>query len=207
MSEELAVAQLPVDSLQSAMLPRSTGIDDDYAWLLGNSLHLLPPVLVQRSTMKLIDGSHRVRAHVLRDRTHIAGLLVNADDTQALRHAVEANRRHGRPLSLADRRCAARRMIALNPDWSDRYLATACGLSGKTVAAIRRTCGVAQPPFRVGMDGRVRPIDRDAGRRVARSVLENAPDAPLRAVAAKAGISPTTVHAVRERMRGSSASG
>ncbi|MCB5166117.1 hypothetical protein LG634_14895 [Streptomyces bambusae] len=96
----------------------------------------------------------------------------------------------------------AERLLALHPLWSDRSVATAAGLSGRKTAEIRRR--LAGPPApdakRLGRDGRARPVDPARGRERAAALLRENPGASLRHIARQAGVSPTTVAAVRDRL-------
>ena len=116
---------------------------------------------------------------------------------------MTTNIKHGLPLTLADRRAAAARIIRLRPDASDRWVAETAGLANKTVAAIRRAAGdsVPRPIRRVGRDGRVRPLNATEGRRLASEILAANPDTPLHQVARGAGISVGTVRDVKEKIR------
>ncbi|WOX07938.1 helix-turn-helix domain-containing protein [Streptomyces sp. N50] len=108
---------------------------------------------------------------------------------------------HGLPLSQADRRAAAARIISSHPQMSDRAIARASGLGAKTVAAIRRrSSDVVLLHARVGRDGKVRPLNSEAGRRRAAELIVERPGASLREVARLAGISPATVSDVRKRL-------
>jgi hypothetical protein len=106
----------------------------------------------------------------------------------------------GMPLSQADRRVAAKRIVASHPQLSDRAIGQSTGLAAKTVAAIRRSAGTEQPSARVGRDGRVRPLDGAAGRRAAAAALTASPGASLRDVARCAGVLPATARDVRRRL-------
>ncbi|WP_437091048.1 ParB/RepB/Spo0J family partition protein [Streptomyces sp. enrichment culture] len=194
--------RVPISSLLPADSPRLAGEDPEHVELLA-AVRDLPPILVQRSTMRVIDGMHRVRAMRLRGEETIAVTFFEGDDSEAFLRAVDANIKHGLPLSLADREAAAGRILAHSPHWSDRTVAAATGLSPTTVGAIRRRSGVpaAQEGSRVGRDGRVRPVDGAAGRRRASEVIAMKPDAPLRAIAREAGVSVGTARDVRERLR------
>jgi ParB-like chromosome segregation protein Spo0J len=157
-----------------------------------------PPILVHRSTGRIIDGMHRVRAARLRGEDTIAARFFDGGDDLAFVLAVEANVRHGLPLSLADRRAAASRVIATQRSWSDRAVATVIGLSPHTVAKIRGQ--EPAPAARLGRDGRLRPVDSAAGRRIATEVIRRNPQASLREVARVAGVSPATVLNIRQRL-------
>jgi hypothetical protein len=174
--------------------------------MLAESGAKLPPVIVHRDTMRVIDGMHRLGAAMLRGDELIEVRFFEGSAQEAFVLAVKANIAHGRPLSLADRTTAAERIIQDNPTWSDRSIAAAVGLGARTVGTIRRRCVAASdnqdaPKVRVGRDGRVRPIDNTEGRAKAAEFIKNQPDASLREIAKSAGVSPTTARDVRNRMQ------
>jgi hypothetical protein len=105
------------------------------------------------------------------------------------------------PLSAPDRKRAALNIIAMHPDWSDRSVAAATGLSDKTVSGVRAgaTADGSQSNARVGRDGRVRPLNSADRRRQAATILTQRPDAGLREIARVTGLSPATVRDVRSR--------
>lgn len=194
---------VPLDALSATAGVRRRGEDPDHVQLLLEAGTDLPPILVHRPTMQVIDGMHRLRVAALRGRTHIAVRFYDGDSADAFVLAVRQNISHGLPLSLADRTAAATRITRTHPHWSDRAIARASGLSPKTVAAIRRRSSGEIPPSntRVGQDGRTRPLDATEGRRRAGHLIAAHPTMPLRQVAAEAGISLGTAHDVRERLR------
>ncbi|GAA4463344.1 ParB N-terminal domain-containing protein [Phytohabitans houttuyneae] len=196
------VTTIPLDRLLAGEALRSYGIDADHVRVLMDHDGELPPILVQRSTMRVIDGMHRLHAARAKGCAEIHAHLLDVDDTAAFLYGVAANVSHGLPLSLADRKSAALRVMRLYPDWSDRALGRACGLSGKTVAALRATqeSGLGATGRRIGLDGRARPVNGSAGRLLARQILERTPQAPLRQVAKEAGVSTGTVRKVRDEM-------
>jgi ParB-like chromosome segregation protein Spo0J len=153
--------------------------------------------------MRVIDGMHRVRAAIMNDQRKIEVRFFDGTDRDAFVLAVRANIGHGLPLSLADREAAASRIVMSHPQWSDRAIAEAVGLASTTVARIRHrmTDVDSQPNARIGKDGRVRPINSAAGRRKAGKLIADHPEASLREIAEKAGISPATAKDVRERVR------
>jgi len=116
--------------------------------------------------------------------------------------AVSSNIAHGLPLSLADRKAAAARIIVSHPQWSDRMIASVAGLAAKTVAEIRKRAASesARCDSRIGQDGRVRPIDRTQGRTRAFELMSKNPSLSLRQVAQAAGTSPQTARDVRARL-------
>ncbi len=139
---------------------------------------------------------------VLKGRETIEVEFFDGSTEDAFLRGVTANVTHGLPLSHADRKAAAARIVASHPHMSDRAIARASGLGAKTVAAIRRTSSdaVTCVNARVGSDGKVRPLNSAGGRLKAAEVLAEHPEASLREVARLAGISPATVSDVRKRI-------
>jgi ParB-like chromosome segregation protein Spo0J len=181
--------------------PRSTGIDPAHVHRLVEATHSLPPIVVYRPTMQVIDGFHRVAAAVHVGRTELEAYLFEGSPDAAFILAVGANVTHGLPLTLADRRSAAARILATYPHLSDRSIASATGLSAKTIASTRNAAGDAvRLDKRLGKDGRLRPLNAAVGRALAAELMDAYPDASLRQIAAAAGVSPGTVRDVRARM-------
>ncbi len=186
---------LPADS------PRVAGESSEHVRLLAESPTDFPPVLVHRQTMRIIDGMHRLQAAVRRGESTIEVDWFDGTAEDAFIEAVRANNSHGLPLTLADREAAAARIIQTHPNRSDRSIAAITALAPGTVAAIRQRCGsVTDTDVRIGRDGRIRPLTSVDGRLVAREFIEAHPGASLRVIAEKAGLSPTTVRDVRDRM-------
>ncbi|MFC6564154.1 ParB/RepB/Spo0J family partition protein [Actinoplanes utahensis] len=195
--------RLSLNSLRMSGSPRLSGQDPAHVRLLAESGTALPPILVHRGSMRVIDGMHRVRAARLRGADTIEARFFDGSDEEAFVVAVKANRAHGLPLTFAEREAAATRLISRRPQCSDRAIADITGLSARTVGVIRRRAGDAGllAPLRVGRDGRVRPLDGGDGRRLASEVIARRPEASLREIAREAGISPATARDVRERLR------
>ncbi|MBO3747361.1 ParB N-terminal domain-containing protein [Streptosporangiaceae bacterium NEAU-GS5] len=191
-----------IRSLLPADSPRLAGEDHSHAYVLAMVDAELPPIVVNRRTMRVVDGMHRLRAAWLRGEDMIEARFVDMGPEDAFLLAVRANIEHGLPLSPADREAAAIRVLSSHPAWSDRSIAAATGLSAKTVAGIRRRSTEDAPRLniRVGKDGRVRPMNAAAGRRRAAMVIAARPEASLREVAEAAGISVATARDVRRRM-------
>jgi ParB-like chromosome segregation protein Spo0J len=195
------VAMVAVDRLVAADSPRSDGVDQSHAQLLAESAVDLPPILVHRPTMRVIDGMHRLAAARLAGREAIAVRFFEGTGEEAFEEAVRANVAHGLPLSLADREAAAERILTGRPYVSDRFVAGVVGLAVGTVCAIRRRVGSDAGRGRLGRDGRVRPVDPAEGRKAASEIVAARPEASLREIAREAGISPATARDVREKMR------
>jgi hypothetical protein len=193
---------VPLRQLLMADSPRLAGEDAMHIRVLAESDAVLPPILVHRATMRVVDGMHRVGAARLRGREAIEVKFFEGSEAEAFVAAVKANVDHGLPLTLADREAAAARIMASHPRWSDRAIAAATGLAAKTVAAVRRrTMAGRHADVRIGRDGRARPLNSAEGRRLASKVIAARPDASLREIAKAAGISPATARDVRDRMQ------
>jgi ParB-like chromosome segregation protein Spo0J len=195
------VAAVRISSLRAGYSPRLQGEEKAHIAWLAETEAPLPPILVERHTMRVIDGMHRLRAATLKGQETINVEFFDGSPADAFLRAVAANVTHGLPLSQADRRAAAARIIISHPQLSDRAIGESAGLSARTVASIRRsTGGVPQLNARVGRDGKIRPLDRMAGRRRAAELLAGYPRASLREVAKAAGVSPATAGDVRRRL-------
>lgn len=153
--------------------------------------------------MRVIDGEHRLMAARLKGRETIEVEFFEGTSEDAFLRAVQANVSHGLPLSNADRRAAADRILRSHPHMSDRAIARASGLGTDTVARLRRRAAGAaeQPEARIGRDGKVRPLSSAEGRWRAAELMREHPDASLREVARQAGISPGTAGDVRRRLQ------
>ena len=200
--EAAKVSMVSLANLRRGPVLRVMGEDHAHARLLACTPVPLPPILVERSTMRVIDGLHRVLAARMRGATTIAAYFFEGTEAEAFLAAVRANIEHGKPLSLADREHAAERLVTLHPDWSDRGIAETCGLSPKTAGRVRARASVEIPHLhtRVGKDGRARPVDPDAGRQRISAALIADPDAPLREIARRTATSVGTVRSVRRRL-------
>jgi hypothetical protein len=198
-----AVEFVSVSAVRLGTSIRLSGEDIEHVRTLVRSSADMPPIVVHRSTMRVIDGVHRLRAARLRGQQQIQVQYFDGTDEEAFFFAVRANLNHGLPLTTADRRAAASRIIAVRPDWSDRRVGAAAGLAGTTVAALRPRIGPVPVPneARVGLDGRVRPLDGCARRQLAVQLIKEKPDASVREIARTAGLSPSTALDVRDRLR------
>ncbi|MER7000670.1 ParB/RepB/Spo0J family partition protein [Streptomyces sp. NPDC000410] len=196
------IESVPISSLVPGYSPRLRGEDAAHVARLAELDEALPPILVERSTMRVIDGMHRVMAARAKGRTSIEVRFFEGAAEEAFLLAVRSNIAHGLPLSREDRRAAAERILAQWPHLSDRAVARSAGTSAKTVAALRSTSAVvrAEVNARRGRDGKVRPLDGAEARRQAAELLTERPQASLREVARHVGISPATVSDVRKRL-------
>jgi ParB-like chromosome segregation protein Spo0J len=206
-NEEKIYSQ-PVVGVEISLLkltdsPRLAGESDEHVELLAAAQDQFPPIIVHRETMRVIDGAHRVKAAMRNGETKVPVRFFDGDEAEAFVLAVKLNVAHGLPLTLADRKRAAERIVTSYPEWSDRRVASVAGISPSTVADIRKRA-VDRPEragSRIGQDGRVRPLDGSAGRKLAEKLITENPHLSLRQVARAASISPETVRDVRKRLR------
>jgi hypothetical protein len=202
-SQRRSLTRVPTRSLRRGYSPRSAGEIEEHTRLLAEADRPLPPILVHRPTMRVIDGMHRLHAAVLQGEESVSVEFFDGDEAEAFVAAVRANVTHGLPLTLSDRKAAVERLIVLYPDRSDRWISGVAQLSSATVGAIRaRVAPERSPtPARIGRDGRTRPLSSADARAAASEIINERPDASLREVASITGLSPATVHDVRARMR------
>lgn len=201
---ESNVESISIASLITADSPRLAGENMEHARTLAQSEATLPPIIVHRPSMRIIDGMHRLHAAILQGRDAIDVKFFDGSDKDAFVLAVESNVQHGLPLTLSDRTAAAARIVKSHPQWSDRAVAAATGLAAKTVAAIRRRSATGEVPqlhVRIGRDGKARPVNSAERRRLASALIVENPDASLREIAKAAGVSPGTVRDVRQRLQ------
>jgi ParB-like chromosome segregation protein Spo0J len=197
------VHKVPIDRLLPADSPRLNGEDNERVRVLAESMDAMRPIVVDRRTMRVVDGMHRLRAAQLKRAKTIAVQYFEGSAADAFVVAVKLNAQHGLPLSRADRQAAVGRILTTHRHYSDAAIAGICGVSDKTVAAIRRSqfdTGESEVGRRLGRDGRLRPVNTGAGRQRAADVIQRNPRASLREVAAIAGLSPSTVKDVRDRL-------
>jgi ParB-like chromosome segregation protein Spo0J len=197
------VELVAISALRAGESPRLAGESSDHVRALAASGSLFPPIVVHRETMRVIDGMHRLRAAMLLARSEVEARWFDGHPDDAFVLAVEANTATGLPLSTADRKAAAARIITTHPSRSDRWIGSVTGLAASTVGAIRRCSTIrdGQSNRRVGRDGRTRPVDAGRGRLLAAELMRAAPDRSLREIARAAGIAPSTALDVRNRLR------
>jgi hypothetical protein len=196
-----AVERVPIRLLSGVSSPRTSGADDRHVRALAELDVPLPPVVVHRPTMRVLDGVHRIRAAELRGESDVEVRYFDGGEEEAFLLAVQLNSAQGKPLSFDDRTAAALRIVASHSHWSDRRIASVTCLSAKTVAVLRG-CSTEDGPQsnkRVGLDGRARPLHPAEGRLLAGELLAKDPHLSLRELARRAGTSVATASDVRQR--------
>lgn len=169
---------------------------------MAQSPQALPPILIHSSTMRVIDGVHRLAVAQRLGQRFIAAYFFDGSEADAFALAVHLNVAHGLPLSLEEKRNAAQQLLRLTPEISDRAVGLITGLSNKTVARVRQRSphtNLAEG-CRLGRDGKLRPVNPTLGRERAAAVITTSPEMSLREVAQIAGVSVSTVRSVRRRL-------
>ena len=133
-----AAEEVAIESLVVKDTPRLSGESLEHVQTLAATQSRLPPIIVHRQTMHVIDGMHRIRAAKLKGQDSITVQFFEGSDADAFVLAVRANVSHGLPLPLADRKAAVARIIESHPHWADRMIAQVTGLAARTVAEIRK---------------------------------------------------------------------
>jgi ParB-like chromosome segregation protein Spo0J len=185
-----------ISVLRPADSPRLGGCSEEFVRSLAESGARLAPIVVHRESMRVVDGTHRLRAAVLRGSRTVEVEYVDGPAEDVFVLSVSLN---VATLTTADREAAARRVLRSHPQWSDRAIAASTGLAAKSVGVLRRAVG-GRAATRIGRDGKARPVNSAAGRRLAGEMIEARPTASLRDIARAAGVSPGTVRDVRRRL-------
>jgi ParB-like chromosome segregation protein Spo0J len=194
--------EVQIKLLKLEMSPRIGGQDLDHVQALAFRFDDCPPILVERSTSTVLDGVHRVLAARMLGRETVAAHYFEGTHEEAFVEAIRANVTHGKPLTLTEREAAARKLLAMHSDWSNRLVADVCALSDKTVARLRKTTAeVPQLSARLGRDGRRRPINPRQVRDQIADRLKASPDADPELLAQSLSTSASTVRDVRRQLR------
>jgi ParB-like chromosome segregation protein Spo0J len=196
---------VPIAQLRIGSWPRRGDLRPEHVNTLAELDGRWPPIVVSRSSHEVIDGRHRVEAARLLGHTTISAHLFAGSSDDAYIVSIRQNVQHGLPLTLAERRDAASRILGVHRSWSDRRIAAICGLAPGTVGTLRarrrieldENAGEEIEERRVGRDGRSRPVDAAAAReRVAQALTRN-PGRSLRRLGSEVRSSPETVRSVR----------
>lgn len=195
-------AMVPIEALRTDLQIRARGLDLQHVQRLAETYADLPPIVVHAQSMTVVDGLHRLAIARERGDTEIEVQFADGGEFDLVALAIRLNVTHGLPLSLEDRRIAVRRLLTMRPEWSDRRLGQTAGVSPALVSKIRGLLmkDVPEAAARVGLDGKARPLSASEGRLRVAALLAEGPDAPVREVAAAAGVSVATAQDVRNRI-------
>lgn len=159
-------------AVDPSLQPRIGGLDVNHVRALMECPDQWPPVAVvdQSGRYLLLDGFHRLAAaQNLGWATVPVEVLEPPTDGDLQALAFRLNAAHGRPLSLADRRAFAGRLLRQHPDWADRAIGRQTGLSSNTVGRVRdalaASAQVEQPGTRLGAGGYTYRVGTNAKQR------------------------------------------
>lgn len=163
---KLAVAKVRTDGGTQARVRLDEDTVCSYVEALGRGAKF-PPIIVFReaSAHWCADGFHRLEATRRAGHKSIACEVRRGTRRDAILFAVGANDAHGLRRTNADKRRAVATLLG-DPEWSaksDRWIADACRVDGKTVARERaeRTAELPQlPKPRTGKDGKARALPK-----------------------------------------------
>lgn len=124
----------------------SQAVVDEYAaFLIDNPSEDLPAVKVTeaKGTLWLYDGWHRFAAYEQAGRKRLPVSVTPGGKREAKLLSLGANQGHGLRRTNADKRKAVEAALADQEwaGWSDRAIANACGVTDKTVSAVRSEYG------------------------------------------------------------------
>lgn len=131
---KIRISHLTIDDKYQAR----DGLDSDHLQQLRESGHLDPIEVFVLADGRLVvtDGRHRLRIAEDAGSQTVHAILWRGTDVEAQLRALEVNTRHGKALSLDERRKAVRRFLGLW-DISDVEIAAKLGLHARTVKKIR----------------------------------------------------------------------
>jgi ParB-like chromosome segregation protein Spo0J len=202
---------VPITHLRLGPSPRD-GINIRHVAALSELDGEWEPLVVQRGSMVVVDGRHRLAAAKKLGHDVVRVSYFEGTDAEACAEAIRLNVLHGLPLTLSERTGAARHLIGLFPHWSDRHVSSICALSPRTIARIRsqyfprpqpetpEAPGALVVEKRIGKDGRRYPSTGKAIRSEIGRILQEEGNVSLRSVAARTGVSPETVRTVRRSL-------
>lgn len=197
-------ARLPLSSLKAKALLRQTGINRAQVKALAELDGQWTDIVVMRDELQIVDGLHRFFAAKLLGHSSINCVFFDGSVDEAFLEALRRNIQHGLPLTLNERKSAAKHLLGLRANWSDRRISGAVGLSPSTIAKLRSTGPRLTDQNghldteRTGKDNRTRPRNSTEVRQRIEAELRTHPRSSLRNVAAVFGTSPETVRKVRK---------
>lgn len=166
---------VPIDRVGTPF-PLRDRVDHVHVARLVEAFDSLPPIVLRAADLRIIDGHLRwlaarfVACELGAAPPVVTAVLLDIDEVEARRERLRRNAHHGLPLTSAERRAAALRLLA-ETDWSDRLIAERCGTSHQTVGRLRRAMQEASggptdhQASRTGRDGKTYPAVTVADRR------------------------------------------
>lgn len=179
--------KLKIDSIQTeAGTQTRVKINEDavteYAEAMENGAEF-PPVTVfhDGTDYWMADGFHRIMAAVRNGFIDIEADIKKGTRQDALVYALGANVTNGLRRTNADKCHCVQIALKEFPDWSDRRVAEACGVSQPFVSKLRPqviTVITSAPTTRIGRDGKQYPAKRGSRGWTAPEVASPKPEDP-----------------------------
>jgi hypothetical protein len=128
--------------------PRYDGLAEEHVRSLMETPESWPPVVLARCStgLYLIDGFHRHDAACRLGMSELTATIFDPPENADLfATAFALNAKHGRALTLRDRKAYGLMLLQQYPGASDRDLGAKCGLNHETVGKLRRAQSAAVP--------------------------------------------------------------
>jgi hypothetical protein len=138
----LPVTALPIGAIiiDDRLQPRCDGLSEEHVKALMEAPEDWPPITVAHidGSPVLVDGFHRHEAAVrLGCETIAAQAFYQEHGTDLFATAFGLNAKHGRPLTLRDRKTYAALLLQKHSELTDREIGRRTGLHHETVGALR----------------------------------------------------------------------
>ncbi len=133
----LPIAEIVVDD---RLQPRCDGLSEEHVAALMETPEDWPPIAVAHVNGEdfVVDGFHRVEAATRLEYESIAATVFYPDqNTNLFDIAFSLNIKHGRPLTLRDRKTYAAWLLQRHPELTDREIGRRTGLHHETIGALR----------------------------------------------------------------------
>ena len=131
---EIDVDDITIDF---GLYPRRGGINNEIVEQYRNSIDKLPPIVVQEVDKILIDGFHRLQAHILEGKKTIKAEALDIPKDKILIESIKRNNTHGYQLSKDDKQRLARELwkqMDGKPVDKKRELTDLFSVSAKTIS-------------------------------------------------------------------------
>lgn len=154
------VSTLPIGEIvvDDSLQPRCDGLNEQHIATLMETPEDWPPIVVAQSqgaSPVLLDGFHRVEAAARAGYESITAQVIHPEPgTDLFALAFALNLKHGRPLTLRDRKAYAAALIQHQPALTDREIGRRCALNHETVGGLRdvRPSGYDRKPGELPTD-------------------------------------------------------
>ncbi len=163
------LVRFPLHLLQPGQAIRIGGLRADHLEAVMQLGGNWPPLLVTEGG-RIVDGNYRYAAAKKLGHRYVDAHVFEGDDVDSFVEAVRCNAQQGLPLTLEERRTAARRVLVGHTEWSDRRIGVLCGLAHETVGRLRRDLReggeIRHLDRRIGRDGKSQPVGGAPGPRL-----------------------------------------